>query len=60
LRLDPGAMLYLGTGRPHLPLHAHTDATLLLLGPLDTATSPGTTLAPLGISDGRRVGREWI
>ncbi|MFD5915553.1 pirin family protein [Kitasatospora sp. NPDC058201] len=32
LRLDPGAMLYLGTGRPHLPLHAHTDATLLLLG----------------------------
>ncbi|WP_380284098.1 pirin family protein [Kitasatospora purpeofusca] len=30
--LDPGAMLYLGTGRHHLPLHADTDATFLLLG----------------------------
>ncbi|MFF7588074.1 pirin family protein [Kitasatospora purpeofusca] len=30
--LDPGAMLYLGTGRRTLPLHADTDATLLLLG----------------------------
>ncbi|MFE2106357.1 pirin-like C-terminal cupin domain-containing protein, partial [Kitasatospora sp. NPDC059463] len=32
VRLDPGSMLYLGTGRPHLPLHAPTDATFLLLG----------------------------
>ncbi|MFE2108885.1 pirin-like C-terminal cupin domain-containing protein, partial [Kitasatospora sp. NPDC059463] len=30
--LIPGAMLYLGTDRPHLPLHAPTDATFLLLG----------------------------
>ncbi|MFF2955863.1 pirin family protein [Kitasatospora sp. NPDC057965] len=32
VRLDPGAMLYLGTGRRTLPLHATTDATFLLLG----------------------------
>ncbi|MFB7475033.1 pirin family protein [Kitasatospora sp. NPDC056184] len=30
--LAPGAMLYLGTGRRTLPLHATTDATFLLLG----------------------------
>ncbi|WP_407915181.1 pirin family protein [Kitasatospora sp. NE20-6] len=32
VRLEPGSMLYLGTGRRHLPLHAHSDASLLLLG----------------------------
>ncbi|MFD0276306.1 pirin-like C-terminal cupin domain-containing protein, partial [Kitasatospora sp. NPDC127111] len=30
--LEPGSMLYLGTDRRRLPLHARTDATLLLLG----------------------------
>ncbi|MFC6599280.1 pirin family protein [Kitasatospora paranensis] len=32
VRLEPGSMLYLGCGRRELPLHAHTDASLLLLG----------------------------
>ncbi|WP_030246056.1 pirin family protein [Streptomyces sp. NRRL S-350] len=30
--VEPGSMLYLGCGRPHLPLHARTDAAVLLLG----------------------------
>ncbi|MFF7989238.1 pirin family protein [Kitasatospora xanthocidica] len=30
--VEPGAMLYLGCGRAHLPLHARTDAAVLLLG----------------------------
>ncbi|WP_406194933.1 pirin family protein [Kitasatospora sp. NBC_01560] len=30
--LDPGSMLYLGTDRRELPLHARTDSSLLLLG----------------------------
>ncbi|MFE6055589.1 pirin family protein [Kitasatospora sp. NPDC056446] len=30
--VEPGSMLYLGRGRPHLPLRAHTDAAVLLLG----------------------------
>ncbi|MFJ8624616.1 pirin family protein [Kitasatospora sp. NPDC093550] len=30
--VEPGSMLYLGCGRPDLPLHAHTDAAVLLLG----------------------------
>ncbi|MFJ9454591.1 pirin family protein [Kitasatospora sp. NPDC101447] len=30
--VEPGSMLYLGCGRPDLPLHARTDAAVLLLG----------------------------
>lgn len=30
--LTPGSLLYLGTGRPHLPLRAPTPASLMLLG----------------------------
>ncbi|MFD7580137.1 pirin family protein [Kitasatospora sp. NPDC059817] len=32
VRVEPGSMLYLGCGRPELPLHARTDAAVLLLG----------------------------
>ncbi|MER6961953.1 pirin family protein [Streptomyces sp. NPDC000618] len=32
VRLDPGSMLYLGSGRSELPLRALSDAGLLLLG----------------------------
>ncbi|MFD8008126.1 pirin family protein [Streptomyces mirabilis] len=32
VRLAPGSMLYLGAGRSELPLRAHSDAGLLLLG----------------------------
>lgn len=30
--VEPGSMLYLGCGRPDLPLRAHTDGSVLLLG----------------------------
>ncbi|MER7752852.1 pirin family protein [Kitasatospora sp. NPDC097643] len=32
VRVEPGTMLYLGCGRPELPLLARTDAAVLLLG----------------------------
>ncbi|MFJ3221472.1 pirin family protein [Kitasatospora sp. NPDC086801] len=32
VRVEPGSMLYLGCGRPELPLLARTDAAVLLLG----------------------------
>ncbi|MFJ8474394.1 pirin family protein [Kitasatospora sp. NPDC094011] len=32
--VEPGSMLYLGCGRRELPLHAHTDGAVLLLGGL--------------------------
>ncbi|GAA1237368.1 pirin family protein [Kitasatospora nipponensis] len=32
VRVEPGSLLYLGCGRHELPLRAHTDASLLLLG----------------------------
>ncbi|MER6311670.1 pirin family protein [Streptomyces sp. NPDC001657] len=32
VRLAPGALLYLGCGRTDLPLRAHSDSSLLLLG----------------------------
>ncbi|WP_327291851.1 pirin family protein [Streptomyces sp. NBC_01198] len=32
VRLSPGSMLYLGCGRPDLPLHADVDSSLMLLG----------------------------